>query len=427
MIGIRSKQKSVGPSPGHGLNTLLMLSAIVAGVVVLLILVMQPGGGRDAWQWSPTFTTTIASVVVLGGLWLCLFVVFRPIVARRKIHYGPDPPYNANEYAAVGLGRMADDEESAQLYIDLVKRCVVNILYEDQPMMFFDDIGKPKLAREFDLQRRVAAEEVPTQAHTMIGIRALDNIQQCIEAVIDKDIPGDLAETGSFRGGATIFMRAVLKAHRISDRQVFVCDAFVPPEPDLPPWPLLPLLQALASIPGRANKRRIYRILERMPQRHRAFPLCENPSDKWIEFVLWSLRHPEVLLCGDPTSRAHVESRFARYGLLDEQVIILEGFFADTLPEAPIEKLALLRLDCDTYESTRDAIEHLYPKLSPGGYCIIDDFHAYAECERAVAEYRQKHNIQETIQVINRPAVFWQKKMTQSFRIKAGSQFARIS
>lgn len=75
----------------------------------------------------------------------------------------------------------------------------------------------------------------------------------------------------------------------------------------------------------------------------------------------------------------------------------------------PIEKLSVIRLDGDTYESTRDAIEMLYPKLSPGGYCIVDDYYSFIDCERAVNEYRQENGIEDELQKIDNLAVFWQK------------------
>jgi predicted O-methyltransferase YrrM len=81
-------------------------------------------------------------------------------------------------------------------------------------------------------------------------------------------------------------------------------------------------------------------------------------------------------------SREDVERNFAKYGLLDDRVVFLQGWFKDTLPSAPIGKIALLRLDGDMYESTMDALQNLYPKLSPGGYCIIDDF--FGPCRLAV-------------------------------------------
>ena len=104
-----------------------------------------------------------------------------------------------------------------------------------------------------------------------------------------------------------------------------------------------------------------------------------------------------------------VRSLFARYGLLDEQVVFLQGFFADTLPTAPLSHASVIRLDGDTYESTRDAIMLLYPKLSPGGYCIIDDYYAYQDCRRAVDEYRGTHAITDEIVRIDNLAVYWRK------------------
>jgi O-methyltransferase len=382
-------------------NTLLMLAGIAIAASVSMYFVLES-------DFSPIIKCTLYGLIALLGLWLSMAAVFRRriIIARGK--YGPTVPYNAGDYKSVGLGPVVSGNPT-EMYIDLMKRCVANILYEDQPTSFYDGQHGAQAATEFNLHRRVAGQDMPTAAHTMIGMHRLENIRNCFEDVLAKKVVGDFAETGSYRGGGTIFMRALLKAWGVTDRRVFVCDAFVPMEADLPPGIFFPLLRAIASIPGKSNRRWLYRILERMPQKHRAFPLCENPSHDWIETVFWTLRHPETIGVGDTTSRAHVESRFARYGLLDEQVVILEGFFADTLPNAPIDKLAVLRLDGDTYESTRDAIQLLYPRLSPGGYCIVDDYHAFDDCKRAIEEYRQQHGVQELIQEIDNMGVFWQK------------------
>jgi len=104
-----------------------------------------------------------------------------------------------------------------------------------------------------------------------------------------------------------------------------------------------------------------------------------------------------------------VQLNFARYGLLDEQVRFLPGWFRDTLPSAPIEKLALLRLDGDLYESTMDGLVNLYPKLSVGGYVIIDDYGAIEACKQAVHDYRASHGITEEIHVIDWTGAYWQR------------------
>ena len=108
-------------------------------------------------------------------------------------------------------------------------------------------------------------------------------------------------------------------------------------------------------------------------------------------------------------SEEEVKRNFEKYGLLDSQVQFLTGWFKDTLPAAPIKELALLRLDGDMYESTMDGLVNLYPKLSKGGYIIIDDWGAVPACKKAVEDYRSKHSITEEIIPIDWTGVFWKK------------------
>jgi hypothetical protein len=90
----------------------------------------------------------------------------------------------------------------------------------------------------------------------------------------------------------------------------------------------------------------------------------------------------------------------------------LKGWFRDTLPSAPIERLAVLRLDGDLYESTMDTLVNLYPKLSRGGYVIIDDYGKIEACRKAVHDYREQHEITEKIFQTDRTkwtAAYWQR------------------
>ena len=162
-------------------------------------------------------------------------------------------------------------------------------------------------------------------SHTMVGRKRLNNIQTCIETVLDDDIPGDFLEAGVWRGGSCIFMRGVLAAYGIADRTVWAADSFegVPPP--------------------------------------------THPQDEGIDLSVGVLPVLAVPL-------EEVQALFKRYDLLDAQVRFLKGWFKDTLAAAPIERLAVLRLDGDLYESTMDGLVHLYPRLSTGGYLIIDDF-----------------------------------------------------
>jgi O-methyltransferase len=91
-------------------------------------------------------------------------------------------------------------------------------------------------------------------------------------------------------------------------------------------------------------------------------------------------------------------------------VEVLAGWFKDTLPTAPVDQLAVMRLDGDMYESEWQAIEALYPKLSPGGFCVIDDYSSLAsQCGQAIDDYRRAHGITDEIIDIDGYGVFWRK------------------
>ena len=106
-----------------------------------------------------------------------------------------------------------------------------------------------------------------------------------------------------------------------------------------------------------------------------------------------------------------VKANFARYDLLDEQVIFVEGFFSETLPLLDVEPFALIRLDGDMYESTYVALENLYPRLSIGGFVIIDDYGAIPQCCQAVEDYRKKNGITDEIKLVDWTGVWWQKSL----------------
>jgi hypothetical protein len=272
-------------------------------------------------------------------------------------------------------------EDSRHLYLDLMKRCLVNMIYpqaEEVPLPATAAGLRDRLARVLlkseggsstrisitqsgDHSGRMEGRIWPVVAHTMIGLKRLDNLEFCIEEVIAKGVPGDLIETGVWRGGATIFMRAMLKAYSVTNRCVWVADSFE----GLPP----------------------------------------PNTGKYPHDAGDSLHEARELA----VSLEQVKANFERYGLLDHQVRFLKGWFRDTLPAAPIERLAVLRLDGDMYQSTMDALANLYPKLSEGGYVIVDDYGAYPACRQAVHDYRSANGITQEIRNIDWTGIFWQK------------------
>ncbi len=201
------------------------------------------------------------------------------------------------------------------------------------------------------------------RAHTLLGRDALDNVQECVVKALDERVKGDMMECGVWHGGVPILMRAVLDAYADRHRQVWVADSFEGlPHPD----------------PGK--------------------DLVDAAINRYLQAI-----------GGFSVSEKEVKENFRRYGLLDKRVRFLKGWWADTLPTAPIKSLAVLRLDGDFYESTRTALETLYPKLSPGGFLIIDDYSPMFGALRAVDEFREQHGIRARLTKVDEQVHYWRK------------------
>ncbi len=247
----------------------------------------------------------------------------------------------------------ADATRLRTAYLDLMRDSLIGRLNEDPPLPASKVDG-------YQDEYREQGWDWPSKAPSMIGAKRMNNLRCECERVIAQQIPGDFIETGVWRGGACIMMRAVLKAYRLVDRRVIAADSFA----GLPP----PSVGVAADAGADFHTRKDF-----------AVPLAE------------------------------VKAAFARYGLLDQQVVFLEGLFKDTLPTAPIETLAVLRLDGDMYESTMDGLVNLYHKLSPGGVLIVDDYYLFAAQRQAVDEFRAAHGIADTIVQIDHFGGYWIK------------------
>ncbi|PZS24691.1 MAG: macrocin O-methyltransferase [Pseudonocardiales bacterium] len=279
---------------------------------------------------------------------------------------------------------MGDQDISRTLYLELLKQILTGALHEDSDRVLdgrssrqgplkhraADALGALLARAGLELIRKVPYDPARREkgldrpgprAESMIGLRRMDNIQYCVENVLNDNIPGDLIETGAWRGGATIFMRAILKAHGDTERRVWVADSF-------------------EGLPKPNEKRYV-----------------ADTGDS--HYLVADLR----------VGVEQVKENFRRYGLLDDQVKFLVGWFKDTLPTAPIDRLAVARLDGDMYESTIQAIEATYPKLSPGGFCIVDDYGNIPACKRATHDFRDRAGITDEIIDIDGSGVFWRK------------------
>ena len=239
-------------------------------------------------------------------------------------------------------------------YLDLMQNCLTGVIYEDAPLQVLGQSSYDPMLREYGW-------DWPSQAHTMIGSKRLANVRLLTEKIISNRIPGDFIETGVWRGGACIMMRAVLEAYGVKNRRVWLADSFegLPaPKPDLYP---------------------------------------ADTGEKFHEYKELAVDIEEV------------KNNFRKYGLLDDQVVFLKGWFKDTLPSAPVGQLALLRLDGDLYESTITPLEILYDKVSTGGYVIVDDYHVVKGCAQAVKDFCASRLLEPEMVEIGGIGVYWQK------------------
>jgi len=244
----------------------------------------------------------------------------------------------------------------AALYVDLLERTLTGVISEEPG---YTPALTPFAYPPYSEKVRESGADWPLRSATMIGLTRIRHLGQLVRRVIAERVPGDFIETGVWRGGTCIYMRAMLAVLGDTQRRVWVADSFAGlPPPDPTRYP------ADAGAPF-----------------HR------------VQFLSVSIEQ--------------VKANFARFNMLDERVRFLQGWFKDTLPTAPIERLAILRLDGDMYESTINALDALYDKVSPGGFVVIDDYNAVPSCKQAVHDFRGARSITAALEPIDLAAVVW--------------------
>jgi O-methyltransferase len=176
-----------------------------------------------------------------------------------------------------------------------------------------------------DLESRRFGRDWPLTAESMIGLLRMNQLHESLDVIRNENIPGDIVETGIWRGGTVIFAASYLSVYDMEDRKVFGCDSF-----------------------------------EGLPEPDPKFPIDSNDIHSTIDFLRVSL--PEV------------EHNLRKYLVDSGRVKLVKGWFEQTLPTLPVNKISILRLDGDMYSSTIDALNALYAKVSVGGIVIIDDY-----------------------------------------------------
>jgi len=249
-----------------------------------------------------------------------------------------------------------------KLKLDFLKRILTDTINNHLKENFFshgfpsDDLMIGAINVKVD-PKRYEGLDWPENAHTMIGIKRLDNLHKSLDYIRESNIDGDLLETGVWRGGACIFMKYYCDLYKMN-KKVILSDSFEGlPKPEI--------------------------------------PQDVNDNHYTIDFLKVSLDE--------------VKNNFKLYKVLDEKVIFIKGWFSETLPNNPdIKKISLLRMDGDMYKSTMDVFNSCYDKLVIKGVLIIDDY-CLPNCVKAVYDFRKQKNIDSNIEVIDSCGVFWIK------------------
>jgi O-methyltransferase len=280
---------------------------------------------------------------------------------------------STREIRAAGVRPQVEALRAA--YLEVLKLCLCDLAGEGTASVDSTKDGRLYL-RELkgeQLQLRATGRDWPLRALTMVGLDRLDDLQGCVEAVVAEGVDGDLVEAGSWRGGASILMRATLDSLGADERTVWVADSF------------------------------------------EGFPVADAPELREGD-EMHGLEFLSV-----PVEQ--VRGYFARFGC-ENGVRFVPGFFQDTMPELRGRRWSVVRLDGDTYEATWVTLEALYPGLSAGGHLIVDDYGALEVCRQAVDDFRREHGIAEPLEEVDWTCVRWRKE-TDATTTAAGAPEAK--
>ena len=199
--------------------------------------------------------------------------------------------------------------------------------------------------------------------YTQTTIERLYALYQSCIYVIENNIQGDLVECGVWRGGSSMMIALTFLSKGVTDRKIYMYDTYEGmSEPS----------QEDVAITGEHAAK----ILER--------------EDKQAEDSIWCYASFDEVL-----------SNIKSTGYPLENIKMIKGKVEDTLVTHQPEKIALLRLDTDWYESTKIELEILFPMLSQNGPLIIDDFGHWEGAKKAVIEFFKKQQFKPLLQRID--------------------------
>jgi hypothetical protein len=206
------------------------------------------------------------------------------------------------------------------------------------------------MSHVFDLEPEFLELYALCREQTMTSIERMYALYTATRYVVANGVVGDFVECGVWRGGSVMLMALTLLRLSRTDRMLRLYDTFAGMTP--------PSSEDVQEMSGRPA----------------SDILTEH--EKSDDDPFWGL-----------ASRGVVEENLRRTGYPPDRVHFVEGDVLTTLPANAPPQIALLRLDTDWYASTRHALEHLYPRIAPGGVLIIDDYGYWRGARKATDEY----------------------------------------
>lgn len=223
-----------------------------------------------------------------------------------------------------------------RLGVDVVKYCPET----DFPPDITDDfVAVYKMVRPF----------------TMTSSARIFSLCEAVKYLQENNIQGDVVECGVWRGGSMMAIAEVLKQSGSTNRDLYLFDTFegmsLPSEHDVD-------LSGVTASKLMAS------------------------HDKKNEDSVWCIASIE-----------EVDANLKTVGYPPDKIHLIKGMVENTIPAGAPDKIALLRLDTDWYESTKHEMEHLFPRLVPGGVLIIDDYGHWQGARKAIDEYLREHHV----------------------------------
>ncbi len=248
-------------------------------------------------------------------------------------------------------------------YLDLIKRFLIRYEFDEEIIEYRDlrsttkfrhglkmllkflpdDVFVLEKSKKRELSERLEGKDWPVTAESMIGLKRMNQLHDALRVIENEDIPGDIVETGIWRGGALIFAASFLEIYGVKGRKIFGCDSF-----------------------------------EGLPKPSTAYPV--DLGDIHYQFDYLSVAIEQV------------RRNLKKYNVSLDSVTLVKGWFSDTLHKLDTDKVAILRLDGDMYSSTIEALEALYHKVAPGGFVIIDDF-SLKGANQAIVDFLNQRSI----------------------------------